>query len=165
MLVATLAVGACVPSGHLAREQATAPDFDPIAFFAGHTEGRGTLAIILRHRQPTLVEGHGFVGTNDTIVLNQDVRRGSGAVSHRQWRLRRVAPRRYAGTLSDAIGPVKGSVAGNCLHLSFRMKGGLEAQQWLYLQSGGQTARNRMLVKKLGLTVASLDETIVRMSS
>ena len=53
MLVATLAVGACVPSGHLAEEKAAAPHFDPIAFFAGHTEGRGTLAIIMRRRQPT----------------------------------------------------------------------------------------------------------------
>ena len=164
MLVATLAVGACVPSGHLAEEKATAPDFDPIAFFAGHTEGRGTLAIIMRRHQPTLVEGHGVEATNGTIVLDQDVRRGSGAASHRQWRLRQVAPGRYVGTLSDAIGPVEGNVSGNCLHLSFRMKGGLEAQQWLYLQPGGQTARNRMLVKKFGLTVASLDETIVRLS-
>ena len=155
---------ACVPSGRLAGEQAAAPDFDPIAFFAGHTEGRGRLAVILRHDQPTLVEGHGVVGPVGTITLDQDVRRGTEAPTHRTWRLRRVAPGRYAGTLSDASGPVAGDVTGNRLHLRFAMKGGLKAQQWLYLQPGGQVARNRMVVTKFGIPVASLDETITRLA-
>ena len=42
------------------------------------------------------------------------------------------------------------------------MKGGLHAQQWLYLQPGGQVARNRMVVTKFGVPVASLDETITK---
>lgn len=56
-----------------------------------------------------------------------------------------------------------GEVTGNLLHLAFSMKGGLRAQQWLYLQPGGQVSRNRMLITKFGLPVASLDETIRHM--
>lgn len=163
-LAAALAIGACVPSGHLAREQAGAPAFDPIAFFAGPTEGKGSLAIIARHRRTTLVEGHGVVTANGTIVLDQDVRQGDAPPTHRTWHLHRVAPDRYAGTLTDAIGPVVGDAAGNRLHLDFKMKGGLHAQQWLYLQPGGQVAHNRMVVTKFGLPVASLDETITRLT-
>ena len=43
------------------------------------------------------------------------------------------------------------------------MQGGLHAQQWFYLQPGGQVALNRMVVTKFGLPVASLDETIRRL--
>ena len=78
----------------------------------------------------------------------------------RQWRFRRLGPNRYAGTLSDAAGPVAGEVQGNMLHLRYPMKGGVSAEQWIYLQPDGRTALNRMRLTKLGITVGRLDETI-----
>ena len=163
-LAAMFAISACVPSDHLAIVQAPAPApvFDPVAFFAGRTEGRGSLAVAMRHRKPTWVDGLGIVTPDGGIDLVQDVRLGDGKPRHRTWHLRRVAIGRYSGTLSDARGPVTGVVEGNCLHLRFAMKGGLRAQQWLYLQPGGQTARNWMIVTKFGVPVAHLAETIVR---
>ena len=153
----------CVPAGHLVRYRAPAPSFDPIAFFAGPTEGVGSLKIAFRHRQATLVRGTGRRDGDAAIVLDQDVRRGDEKPTHRTWRLHRVAPGRYAGTLTDASGPVAGDVLGNRLHLAFAMKGGLKAEQWLYLQPGGEVARNRMVVTKFGIPVASLDEVITRL--
>ncbi len=162
---AALFVGACVPSGHLASAQAPAPLFDPVAFFAGHTEGRGQLAVILAGHTPTLVEGRGVVASDGSIELHQIVRRGTKPTTQRVWHLYRVSSSRYSGTLSDASGPVTGDVSGNLLHLSFAMRGGLHADQYLYLRSGGQVAQNRMVVSKLGIPVASLDETITRLPS
>ncbi|WP_010216429.1 DUF3833 family protein [Sphingomonas sp. PAMC 26621] len=162
LLSVSIALSACVPSGHLASTQAPVPVFDPVAFFAGHTEGKGRLSVILRRHTPTLVEGYGVAPGAGQIDLEQDVRVGVGKPTHRTWHLRRIAPDRYAGTLSDAVGPVTGEVTGNRLHLQFAMKHGLHAQQWLDLQPGGQTARNRMVVTKFGVPVASVDETIVR---
>ena len=50
---------------------------------------------------------------------------------------------------------------GNRLHLRFTTTdGGLDAEQWLYLQPGGRVALNRMVLRKFGLPVATLDETI-----
>lgn len=164
-LAAVFAISGCVPSDHLASAQAPAPVFDPVMFFAGHTEGRGTLAVAMRHRKPTLVDGHGIVTSDGGIDLTQDVRQGDGKPTHRTWHLRQIATGRYTGMLSDASGPVTGEVEGNCLHLRFAMKGGLRAQQWLYLEPGGQAAHNRMVVTKFGLPVASLDEKIVRIAS
>ncbi|QXQ05319.1 DUF3833 domain-containing protein [Sphingosinicellaceae bacterium] len=160
---AAILVAACVPSDHVFLEQAPAPGFDPIVFFAGHTEGRGSLAVVLQHRNPTLVEGHGVVASDGSIDLDQIVRKGDGKPTRRTWHLYRVSPARYSGTLSDARGMVTGTVEGNQLHLIFDMKNGLHAQQFLYLRSNGQSARNRMIVTKLGIPVASLDETIVRL--
>ena len=40
------------------------------------------------------------------------------------------------------------------------MKGGVQAEQWIYLQPDQRTALNRMRITKLGVTVAQIDETI-----
>ena len=121
--------------------------------------------MVFSGRKPTLVEGHGVVRADGSIDLNQVVRSGDKAPTRRTWHLYRIAPGRYGGTLSDATGPVSGDVSGNRLHLSFAMTGGLHAEQFLYLRRGGQVAQNRMVVSKLGIPVASLDETITRLPS
>ena len=152
----------CVSTARPALQPA-APSFDPIAFFAGRTEGRGMLKVAFRGPVPTLVEGTGMVNSSGQITLDQSVRRGSRPPTSRSWHLSRVGPDRYAGTLSDAAGPVRGEVRRGRLHLRFRMAGGLIADQWLVLDNGGLTARNVLLIAKFGLPVARLDETITRL--
>ena len=66
----------------------------------------------------------------------------------------------YTGTLSDAKGPISAKVSGNELNIRYKTKDGLDVEQWLFLQPGGETAVNHMVVRKLGVTVASLEETI-----
>ncbi|WP_294262001.1 DUF3833 family protein [uncultured Sphingomonas sp.] len=162
IVLAACMLGGCVPAGHLTALRAPSPVLDPAVFFAGATRGDGVLRILTRRREAVTVAGRGTVTPDGTIVLAQDVRRARGRSKHRVWHLRRIAPGRYIGTLSDAAGPVVGEVDGNRLHLAFAMAGGLRAQQWLYLLPGGQVARNRMVVTKFGIAVASLDETIRR---
>jgi hypothetical protein len=136
---------------------------DPIVFFTGRTEGEGTLSVAMQERPVTVrVRGIGRVDPDGTLVLDQRVREGSKPVKERQWRIRQIAPGRYAGTLSDADGPVSGELVGERLHLRFKMKGGLTADQWLALDPGGNSVRNVMTVRKLGVRVATLDETIRR---
>lgn len=135
LTLALLAAG-CVST----RRPAPLPDasaFDPIAFFDSRTQGTGILRIAFHHAEHTLVEGSGHAEGADAIVLDQTVRRGDKTPTHREWRLTRIAPGRYTGTLSDAVGPVTGDVRNDRLHLAFRTKGGLGAQQWLVLQPGG----------------------------
>jgi Protein of unknown function (DUF3833) len=74
----------------------------------------------------------------------------------------RLGGGRYGGTLSDAEGPLVAQITGNCLHLRYSAKGHLSVEQWLYLQPGGKVALNRMVVRKFGIRVARLDETIRR---
>lgn len=121
--------------------------------------------MVLSGRKLTLVEGHGVVEPDGSIDLDQVMRRGDKPPSRRTWHLYRVSSGHYAGTLSNTTGPVAGDVSGNRLHLSFAMKGGLHAEQFLYLRPDGQVAQNRLIVSKLGMPVASLDETITRLSS
>lgn len=155
-----LALGGCVASGRLAQEEAGAPAFDPARFFAGETRGEGRLSVAFSGTRPVRVESRGVVAANGSVTLDQTVREGDRPARQRWWRLRPAGAGRWTGTLSDAAGPVTGEAAGNRLHLRFRMRGGLDADQWLYLRPGGREVLNRMVVRKLGVPVASLTETI-----
>ncbi|WP_374943102.1 DUF3833 family protein [Sphingomonas sp.] len=157
-----LTCAGCVSGGHPDRELAAGSAFDPTAFFAGRTQGTGVLKVAFRGPELTLVEGHGRVAADGTVILDQEVRRGARPATRRTWHLHLDGAGRYSGTLTDATGPVTGQVEGNRLHLSFAMKGGLHAQQWLDLQPGGTVARNVMVVSKFGMPLARLDETITR---
>ncbi len=140
----------------------SAATFDPLTFFAGHTEGRGTLKVVLSHRRPVTVHGRGRV-EDGTLVLDQTVIGGGDAApTERRWTFRAAGPGHYTGTLTDASGLVAGTVAGNRLHLHFHVHRGIVADQWLDLAPDGQSAYNRMTFRKMGMVVARLDETIRR---
>lgn len=112
--------------------------------------------------RPTLVRSSGQV-SGGVLRLTQEVTEGEKRPRMREWLIREVSPGRYAGTLSDAAGPVSGESAGNRLHLSFPMKGGFAAEQWLTLAPDGRRAWNVLKVRKFGITVAVLGEDIRRL--
>jgi hypothetical protein len=159
VLAAALLAGAAVAAPD-ERLQAARPVFDPAIFFAGRTVGEGTIDIVFKKAEPLRVQGNGRIEPDGSLILDQVVRRGPRPVERRQWRFRKLGPARYAGTLSDATGPVGASVQGNRLHLRYPMKGGLQAEQWIYLRPDGRSAINRMTIRKLGMVVARIDETI-----
>lgn len=161
-LLPLLLVPGCVgvpPHADLAAPQ---PVFAPAAFFAGRTEGQARLKVIFGGTRPVHVIGEGRVTPDGTLVLDQVVTQAGKPAKRREWRIRETAPGRYGGTLTDASGPVVGEVTGNCLHLSYSMRGGVQAEQWIYLQPGGATALNRMSITKFGIPVARLAETITK---
>lgn len=152
---------ACVAAPHPASLDAPAPVFDPVRFFTGRTVGSAELKVIFSAPKRVAVQGLGHVDPDGTLVLDQRVDQEGKRPRTREWRLREVAPGRYAGTLTDAEGPVRADVHGNRLHLRYRMKdGGLEVEQWIYLQPGGREALNRMSISKFGIGVGRLEETI-----
>lgn len=158
LLLAPLLLAGCAGGPH---GTATGPRFDPLVFFDGQSRGEGTLKIAFKPASLVHVQSDGHRDGN-TLVLDQRIEREGEPSRERTWTIHQVGPGRYAGTLSDAAGPVKGKLEGNRLHLSFAMKGGLKAQQWLTLAPDGQSASNRMVIRKFGATVATLDETIRR---
>jgi hypothetical protein len=161
MGAAALTLCACVPIPRLARP-APAPHFAAIDFFTGQTEGRATVKVIMRKRQPVAVHGMGRVESDGTLVLDQIVEEAGKAPRKRQWRIRETSPDHYAGTLSDATAGVTGVTKGDRLTLRFTMKGGFRAKQLLTLRPDGRSAHNVLVVRKFGVTVAVLDEVIER---
>ncbi len=159
-----LSLAACVTTPEHTELARDAPAFSPIGFFTGHTVGEGTLKVLLAGTSHTHVEGNGHVEPDGTLVLAQRIERDGKPFQTRAWRLWQAGDaQRYVGTLTTADGPVTGEVNANALHLRFTADGGLDTEQWLYLQPGGRVALNRMVVRKFGLPVAELEETIRKM--
>ncbi|MFD1612164.1 DUF3833 family protein [Sphingomonas tabacisoli] len=155
-----LALVGCSAAQRGAEMARPEPFFDVVAFFNGRTMGDGRVKILFSSAERLRVDGQGHRDPDGTLVLDQQVRRGDRKIQSRQWRMRPIGGGRIAGTLSDASGPVSGDVRGNVLHLSYPMKDGTKVEQWIYLQTGGQLAVNRMNISKFGLTVATIDEAI-----
>lgn len=138
---------------------AATPAFDVFVFFDGRLEGRGRLNTIFSGTVPLQVESTGRI-EGDRLRLSQIIREGDKPARTREWIIRQVAPGRYAGTLTDAEGEVRGETTGNRLRLTFTMKGGLPVEQWLTLSPDGRRAYNVLTVRKFGLPVARLAEDI-----
>ena len=155
-----LAALALAPGADAASPPAAA--FDPVAFFAGRTTGEGQLKKVFSASLATHVVSLGKVGADGALVLDQSVRIEGEAVRNREWRLRKVSPGRYEGTLTDARGPVVATLQGAVLHVAYADKDGYAFRQQLTLEPGGRQAHNTMKVRRFGLTVATAHETITR---
>lgn len=160
LLLTLVAAAADAPPG--AEFAAATPAFLPERFFVGRTEGAGTLKVVLKGAQAVRVHGSGRI-EGDTLVLDQVVERPEEKPERRQWRIKKLVSGGYTGTLSDAKGPIQGDVSGNRLHLKYRLaKGNVDVEQWVYLQPGGRVAQNRLVLRRFGLHVGSMDEVIRR---
>jgi len=162
LLPVLIALTGCVGASGRPGLASDAPTFDVASAFFGASAGEGRLKIAFRKTRPVHVQSTGHQAEDGTIVVDQIITEPGRKATTRQWRLREVAPGRYAGSLSDAAGPVEGAVRGNCLELRFRMKGDLTAHQWLFAMPDGRTVQNRMSIRKSGILVARLHETITR---
>jgi len=143
---------------------AAVANFDVYRFFAGETAGVGELKVVLRSREPVRVKGTGRIDPDGTLILDQEIAQGTRPLRTRQWRLRRVGPSRYQGSLSDARGMVNGDVDGPRLHLRFASKDGFDVEQWLTLADDGRSASNTLKARRFGVTVATLTETITKLN-
>jgi len=134
--------------------------FDPVAWFTGVSHGDGTLHKLLSSPVRTSVDSVGRPDGAGGMILDQTLREPGKPPRKREWVMRPVGQNRFTGTLTDASGPVDLTVTGARAIIRYPMKGGLEVRQQLALQSDGRTLLNRLSVRKFGLEVAHLDETI-----
>jgi hypothetical protein len=148
-----LGLTATVPAAAMPR---TTPIFN---FFEGESYAESVLHTLLSPDVRVQVRSTGRLTAN-TLVLDQIVTEGSKPPRVRQWRISRIAPDRYQGTLSDATSPLTIDVVGERIRLRYRMKGGLAAEQWLSFAADGKSAQNEMTIRKFGFKVASIEETI-----
>ncbi|HEX6409113.1 MAG TPA: DUF3833 family protein [Sphingomicrobium sp.] len=143
---------------------AAAPASTPAApehFFVGRTEGAGTVDMAFSGRHKVRDHSRGRLDKSGALILEQIVEEEGKPARRRSWRLARAGGNRITGTISDAVGPVKGEIRGNVFHLKYRAREANAAvEQWITLHPNGRTASNRMVFRKFGLKVATLDSTI-----
>lgn len=144
--------------------QTSASAFSPIDFFSGNTAGEGVFRRIAARHRAVHVRGRGTVRDGDTILLEQRVEVSGKPPRDRRWTLHALGDGRYTGVLSEAVGPVTGEVRGSVFQIRFHAKGGFRIQQTMRLQPDGRTLQNHLVVRKFGIRVAVLDETIRKLS-
>jgi hypothetical protein len=136
---------------------------DPLRFFEGATESVGTLKIAMRKAVATRSVGQGQIKADGSLTLVQRVE-GEGRPHVRRWLIRRVAPGHFAGTMSDAVGPVTIDQVGHRYRFRFKMKGSMSVEEWLTPLPGGKSAKSNMTVRKLGFAVATSQGTVRKIS-
>lgn len=137
-----------------------APSFEPLRFFAGRTAGNGQLKVIFRRRIPVSVVGSGKIEADGSLTLDQVIAEGVKPPRVRRWRLRQLGPHRYAGSLTDARGPVVATTNGRRLHIRFNTPSNFNVEQWLTLAPDGRSADNLLVARRFGVPVARLRERI-----
>lgn len=156
-----LALVASMAGGTL-RAQAPQREFTPRDGFSGRSEGDGTLRLFLGRPRPFHVESYGYDLPDGNSRLDQTVTLQGKEPRDRHWVLTTVGPRRYAGTLSDAAGPVTGRTDGDRLTLRYRVQGPFVMHQTLRRNPDGRTIDNVGTITVLGVPVGRLQETITR---
>ena len=163
VFVSILTLAACSCTKTVVLPAAEGAEFDPIAFFKGHTHGEGDLHKLFDGPVHVSVDSIGRL-TSDGLILDQTIREANKPPSTRRWTIKRVAQNRYTGTLTDAVGAVSAQVVGPRAQIRYVMPHGLIVQQQLARQRDGTTVLNRLVVYKLGARVATLNEIIKRIT-
>jgi hypothetical protein len=132
---------------------------DLTAFFTGRTHTENQLKIVFSSPVPLIVDSVGRIEDKE-FVLVDTVHEGYKPVRMRKWVTHEVGPGHYAGTLSDAAGPVDIVVRGDKATIRYTMKGGLRIEQVMQLQPGGRTLTNHVIARKFGLKFAHVDGTV-----
>ena len=159
---------ALLPIAALSLVGASAPAAEPIKpmqFFEGRTEGSGVVRVMLKKSYRTRSVGTGRILPDGSLLLVQRVHDEGKPPHERRWKVRQTGARSYAGTMSEAIGPVAVDQVGTRFRFRFRMKGNLSVEQWLAPMPGGKVAKNSMTVRKFGVRVGEGEGTIRKVSA
>lgn len=158
LILAALPLGCITGSIAMSPLEASRPA-DPLRFFEGRTEYISTMKLIAKKPYRSRTLGQGEIEPDGSLHLVQKVQDEGKPAHERRWHMRQVAPRRFAGTMSEARGPVTVDEVDGRYRFRFRMKGGVSVEQWLTPVSSS-VARSRLTVRKLGLTVGRSEGSI-----
>ncbi len=144
---------------------AAKPAHSPMQFFEGRTEGIGTIRIMLGKPYKTRSIGHGRFEPDGSMVFVQKVLDDGKPPRERRWKIRQIAPHRFTGTMTEALGPVAIEEIAGRFRFRFRMKGNLSVEQWLIPLAGGTTARNTATIRKFGVKVGTSEGMLRKLAA
>ncbi len=133
---------------------------DPMTFFEGRTESVGTVKIAMKKPFRSRAVGKGEILSDGTLNLVQRVEDEGQKPRERRWRIRRVGPGRYSGTMTEAKGPVVVEKVGDRFRFSFRMSGNVAVEQWLDPAADWKSAASKVTIRKYGIVVGRSDAVI-----
>jgi hypothetical protein len=133
---------------------------NPLTFFEGRTESISNVRIVTKKPFRSRAIGKGVIKADGSLDLVQRVEDEGELVKERRWRMHQVGPGRFAGTMSEAKGPVTAEQVGGRYRFRFRMDGNGTVEQWLTPMPDGRSARSTVSIRKYGIKVGASDGTI-----
>jgi len=140
------------------------PLSDPLRFFEGRTESIGVMKLMMKRPFKVRSIGRGKIISDGSLLLIQQVHDDGQPMKERTWRIKQVGPGKYAGSMSEAIGPVRIEQVGDGYRFRFKIKGNLAVEQWLIPDADGNSGASKLTIRKYGVKVASSDATIRKLS-
>jgi len=151
-LVAPVLIAAAVSAASQER-------VDPLRFFEGRTESQGLIKVLFQKPYRGRSIGQGRIERDGSLTLVQKVLDEGKPPHERRWSVRQVGPGKFAGTMSDATGPVTIEQVGERYRFRFTMdKMGVD--EWLTPMPDGKSAKIKTQVRRFGLVVATSEATI-----
>ncbi len=138
---------------------AQAAGFNPVEFFRGHSHGDGVLKVIFQPSKTIKVDSFGSTEADGSLLLKQIIHEPEKPPRTRYWRMRQEGSHRFAGTLTDAAGPVRVDVNGDRVRIQYTGQNHLYFDQ-LLTAVGPREVRNMMRVRRFGIVVAHFQEII-----
>jgi len=116
-----------------------------------------TMKIVAQRPFVSRSVGRGKIQEDGSLQLVQQVTEAGRRSFDRHWSIHQVAPGRYAGTMSEANGPIAVEKVGDRYVLRFAMKGNLSVEEWITPDRGMLSARTKLTVRKFGFAVGHAD--------
>jgi hypothetical protein len=141
------------------------PRFEPEKFFTGSCRSWGVIED--RSGRPRSRFRTEMMGRweNGELVITQDFTFEDGRRQQRVWHLRRIDEHHYQATANDTVGISEGLAFGNVFHWEYTLALNprnvlthVRFKLWMYLQPDGETMINRVVITKLGVTLAETTE-------
>ena len=143
---------------------APAEETDPMRFFVGRTESVGTVKIAIKKPFRSVATGKGEIMSDGSLHLVQRIDDQGQPPKERRWRMRKVGPGRYTGSMSEARGPVTVEEIGGRYRFRFRMEGSVSVEQWLTPSADGRSATSKSIFRKYGILVGRSDAVIRKLN-
>lgn len=162
MLIARAAC--CIPFAALLGAAPAPEALDPLHFFEGRTVSQSTVKVMLKKPYSARSIGQGRIEPDGSLSLVQQVLDEGQPPKQRRWRVRRADADSFTGSMTEAVGPVAIDKVGEAYRFRFRMKDGLSVEQWLKPLPGNRAAAMTAKIRKLGMTVASTQGMVRKIS-
>jgi hypothetical protein len=121
------------------------------------------MKVIFKQPYRTHTISTGKIEPDGSLTLVQSVQDQGAAPHQRVWHVRPAGPGHYVGAMSDAVGPVVIDKIGESYRFQLQTRDHLSVEQWLTPLPGGMSAKSSLMVRKLGITVATDDGFIRKM--
>ena len=139
---------------------AASQDTDPMRFFEGRTESIGMVKLVMKKPFRSRAIGKGEILPDGSLNLVQRVEDQGEQPRERRWRMRKVGPGRYTGTMTEARGPVTVEEVDGRYRFHFRMDGSVAVEHWLIPAPDGRSAKSKITIRKYGVRVGGADSVI-----